>query len=316
MADQQPQPKSAQEQFQDWLNSQSGYVGKTNKANWWNDHAQGEQNQQKMNDIFNPMMNSFSVGGGTRAEQTGRLEGLERAKTLTGQNPFQIGADYQQAYGNLKKRTEMSDTGSELLRANKAGAVADARQSMTQQGVKGGAALGAASQVERAKSYDVNNQLMQNQKDAQTQFMNAVKANANFTTANEMNYGAMAMGKDIQAPAAYSGGFGGMNTVICTVLYNKGYMDADTFALDGKYGEKVIKERPEVYEGYRFLADPIVKLMKKSELFTWFVSLGAMPWANNMAGRKNLLGSVISSVGEPLCSFVGKLLRRKSHATC
>lgn len=304
--------KSPQQQFEDWMASQSGYIGKGKKADWWSDHTQGQENQKRLMGVFDTSKRgNFGIGGASRAEQTGRIEGLERAKVLTGQDPYQIGADYQQAYGNLKKRSTMSDTGSELLRANKAGAVAEARQSLQQQGVKGGAALGATSQIERAKSYDVNNQLMQNQKDAEQAYMNAVKANANFTTANEMNYGAMAMGKDIQAPASPSNGFG---TVICTELYRQGLMDEATYKLDADYGKFMRSEYPDIYYGYRFLADPVVVLMKKSLLFTWAVSILALPWARNMAGNKNFLGAAVTFVGEPICFIVGKFLRRKSHA--
>lgn len=276
-----------------------------------------KSNQQAINDanlsgVFNPFQDpAFSVSGSLN-ENSGRIEGLQRARILTGQNPYQIGQEYQQAYGNIKKRVGQSDTGSELLRANKAGAVADAKNDFQRAGVKGGTAVQGASQVERAKSYDVNNQLVQAQRQAEQDYMNATKANANFTQASEMNYGSMAAGRDVQAPASNSNGFG---TVICTQLYLSGYYSNEIYEADQIYGLAMMNERPHIYNGYRFLADPVVTLMKSSPGFTKLVAFIAVPWAKNMAGDKNLVGALISMVGEPLCGLVGTIIGwRKSYA--
>jgi hypothetical protein len=260
--------------------------------------------QTRLEEVFNPFQGPNFTVSGSANERAGRMDGLERARLLTGQNPYQIGQDYQEAYGNIKKRTELSDTASELLRANKAGATADARQSLSQQGVKGGANLGAVSQIERAKSYDINNQLAQNQRQAEMDYMNAAKANANFTQASEMNFGAMAAGKDMQAPSVNSNGFG---TVICTELYNQGYYSDEIYLADVAYGIQVRATRPHIYAGYRLWADPVVALMKKSKLFTALVALFAIPWARNMAGENNVFGLILSEVGEPLCGLLGKI---------
>ena len=303
-----PAAGSYAEAFQNWLGSQSGYIGKSKKAEFKQNYIQDGKNDKRLDDLVNGQgPGQFSLGGSAN-ESRGRLEGLERAKILTGQNPYEIGADYQQAYGNLRKRSEGTDTGSELLRANKAGAVADARNQLQSQGVKGGAAAGAVSQIERAKSYDVNNQLVQAQRQAQNDFMNATKANANFTTANEMNFGAMAMGKDVQAPPQNSSGFAGMGTVICTELYRQGYMDRKTFLLDVKYGIEINIKRPDIYRGYRYMADPIVSLMKKSPLFTKVIAVTLSPWAKHMAGEKNIIGAMTEVIGKFVCGLVGKYI--------
>lgn len=294
----------AKSEFQAWMDAQSGYIGKSKKAGWWSNHNTEVSNNDRLDTIMNGGAPNFSVSGSAK-ENTGRIEGLERAKTLTGQNPYEIGRDYQEAYGDIKKRTQLADTGSELLRANKAGAVAETRQSLQQQGVKGGAAAGAASAVERAKSYDVNNQLQQAQRQAENDYMNAVKSNANFTTANEMNFGAMAAGKDVKAPAQQSNGFG---TVICTELHRQGIMSDAIYEADKVYGMHLSNTNYPVLVGYRFLASPIVSLMKKSKLVTKIVASVAMPWANNMAGNPNIIGSLVSDLGEPVCWLVGKLI--------
>lgn len=267
--------------------------------------AKENQIQSNLDGVFGQGQAPFTVSG-TANEREGRVEGLQRARVLTGQNPYEIGQDYQQAYGNIKKRTEMSDTASELLRANKAGAVADARNQMQSQGVKGGAALGAVSQVERAKAYDVNNQLAQNQRQAESDYLNATKANANFTQASEMNFGQMALGKDVKAPASNSGGM--MGTVICTELYLQGYYSKEIYAADVLYGMDVRANRIEVYIGYRAWADKLVPLMQKSKLFTEMVAFFAVPWAMNMAGKKNLFGKILSKVCEPICGIIGNII--------
>lgn len=298
---------SPEDQFKTWLSSQSGYTGKDNKASWWNNYNQSQSNDASLKNLMSNEPTELSMTGSPQ-ETAGRIEGLQRAKILTGQTPQEQGQDVQQAYGNVKKRAGGTDTGSEMLRASKAGAVADARNQMQQQGVKGGAALGAVSSVERAKSYDVNNQLVDAQQKAQTDYMNAAKANANFTTAAEMNYGAMAGGKNYRAPAQNSSGF---QTVICTELHKQGFISDETIAADQRYGAHVRETFPEIYVGYRFLADPIVKGMKKSKLFTRVVALFAVPWSEHMCGRKSVLGTIVGTLGEPLCFVVGTLIGGK-----
>lgn len=295
---------AAEAEFQKWLESQSGYTGGGAKQDWWNNYGQNLQQEKSFQNIFNPEDKTFSISSGSLNEKGGRIEGLERAKVLTGQNPFEIGQDYQEAYGNIKKRTTNADTGSELLRASKAGAVADARNELQKAGVKGGAAMQSVSQIERQKAYDVNNQLADVQRKAEQDYLNAAKANANFTQASEMNYGAMAAGKDVQAPPSYSNGFG---TVICTELFLQGRYTKEVYEADQIYGVEMAYRKPYVYWGYRLWADPVVKLMRKSKAFSNFVAFFALPWAENMAGRKNRFGAFISFVGEPICGLIGKL---------
>lgn len=297
-----------QSAFQEWLSAQSGYVGKTKKAEFKQDWQTQQGNNASLNNLFSNGPTNFGVSGGSVNEQQGRIQGLQRAKILTGQNPYQIGQDYQEAYGNIKKRVNGSDTGSELLRANKAGAVSETRDQLQAQGVKGGAAAGAVASVERQKSYDINNQIIQNQRQAQSDYLNATKANANFTQTSEMNYGALAAGKDMKAPPQNSNGFGNLGTVICTELFRQGLMDRKTFIMDVAYGIAVSKQHPDVYWGYRFVADPIVKSMKKSKAFTHFVSFCLTPWTKHMAGETNAIGMFTEKTGFFICGLIGRYI--------
>ena len=61
------------------------------------------------------------------------------------------------------------------------------------------------------------------------------------------------------------------------------------------------------------MADPIVRRMQKSILFTDLVSIFAIPWALEMAHimkpkeyKTNLFGKLIMKIGLPLCKWVGK----------
>lgn len=296
--------KTPQQQFEEWMASQSGYIGKTKKAAWWDQYHQGQENQKSLGEIMKSgQMPSFSVGGSS-AEQAGRIEGLQRAKILTGQNPYEIGKDYQEAYGNIKKRTQLADTGSELLRNSKAGAVADARNQLQAQGVKGAAAANAVSAIERQKSYDVNNQLVENQRKAEMDYLNATKANANFTNASEMNFGALGGGKDVMQAPQYNNGFG---TVICTELYRQGFYSLTVYKKDQEYGAEVIRTRPHVYWGYRLWADHVVRGMQKSRKFSHVVAFFALPWASHMAFGNSWFGAALSFVGEAVCGVLGRL---------
>ena len=297
---------SAEAEYQAWVKQQGDdYIGKGAKQKWWDNYSLGQDNNKSFNSYMNDENASFSVSGSGR-EQQGRLEGLNRAKMLTGFTAPEIGKEYQEAYGAIKKRANGSDTGSELLRANKAGAVADARNQMQQQGVKGGSAANAVSQIERQKSYDVNNMQQENQRKAEMDYMNATKANANFTQQSEMNYGAMALGKDIKSSPTSNGGFG---TVICTELHRQGYLSDKIMAKDTAHGIWMKANRPEIYYGYLKLASPLVKLMKTSPLLTAVVAKIAVPWAKDMAGDENTLGYLVGLFGEPLCYLVGKLTK-------
>lgn len=245
---------------------------------------------------------------GTLNERRGALEGLQRAKTLTGQTQTQIGQNFQEAFGNIKKRTTGSDPASDKLRASKAGAVASTRNMLQRQGMKGGAAARAVADVERAKDYDVNTLMQQNQRDAYQDFMSSVKGMANFTQGSEMNFRALASERDKQPVSQGPGGlFGDVDSVICTELYRQGYYSKEIYAQDVIYGNIMRELYPHVYIGYRAWADKVVPLMQKSKAFTKFVAFFAVPWARNMAGEKNLFGALISKIGEPICGLIGKI---------
>lgn len=107
-------------------------------------------------------------------------------------------------------------------------------------------------------------------------------------------------------------------TVICTELHRQGYMADDIYKLDADYRRMI---GDEVYVGYRKMADPVVRLMKKSAAFTWAVSKLALPWALEMAHvvahkkyKGHWLGKVIMTLGIPLCKKIGQMIISRQEA--
>jgi hypothetical protein len=108
-----------------------------------------------------------------------------------------------------------------------------------------------------------------------------------------------------QAQAASSGG-----KVICTELYRQGLMSKDLYRKDQRFGAMLSILDPELMHGYHILAEPVVKLMKKSKFFTMFIIRPVvMPWALYMSGQNNKLGAIIHYVGSFICRNAFKFSR-------
>lgn len=102
--------------------------------------------------------------------------------------------------------------------------------------------------------------------------------------------------------ARYGGGGGGK--IICTELHAQGFMDDQTYVLDQEFGDRLPAH---IMDGYQCWAKHVVKLMKKSKLFTEMVAIPALAWARSMAGQPNFLGNLIMFIGLSACAFIGKL---------
>ena len=101
------------------------------------------------------------------------------------------------------------------------------------------------------------------------------------------------------------------DTVLCTELSHQGKLDKEVLRTEGIYVSSHISK--EEYAGYRIIADPLVKLMQRSKLFTQIIAPFIRAFAYEMAHRVNpeiqgsKLGSYILLYGIPLCRFVYKL---------
>lgn len=103
-------------------------------------------------------------------------------------------------------------------------------------------------------------------------------------------------------------------TVICTELYSQGLLDSEIYMADSAFGALFPED---VLIGYKIWAVKIVRLMRKSPIFTKIVALFAIPWAKEMAfrfgvGKKgNLFGGTMLFIGIPICRTIGRLLMAK-----
>lgn len=114
-------------------------------------------------------------------------------------------------------------------------------------------------------------------------------------------------GQSGEAGGAAGGGEGG--TLLCTELHRQGLLPDEIYKADSSYGRKMDLE---TMRGYHVIAGPLVSLMQKSKLFTWFIKWPVIEFAKqaafkeNVLNQPNLIGSLIESIGIPICRFIGK----------
>lgn len=175
-----------------------------------------------------------------------------------------------------------------------------------------GASQGQLDQIGRQAESDIANteygQYQQNLGSYQKLMGNILKGQQGM----EMGYGGLAKsGEQVAMPQQSGGLLGGLGSVVCTELHRQGFMTDAVFEKDQNYGKEMIKNNPDIYAGYAYLAAPVVRLMIKSYLFTSIVSLPGLCWARDMAGDHNLIGKTINYFGNILCGFVGRSRRGK-----
>lgn len=99
-------------------------------------------------------------------------------------------------------------------------------------------------------------------------------------------------------------------SVICAELYSQGYLPYDILVLDGRHRHAFIDDR--TYEGYLWWAESVVKLMRRSPLFTRLIAPIGRAWAYEMASkmdkstRGSALGSLLMKTGVPICHMIGR----------
>lgn len=71
-------------------------------------------------------------------------------------------------------------------------------------------------------------------------------------------------------------------TVICTELFQQGYMSREAYLADAKFGLRLNRNHPEAMKMYRTLAKPVVRLMQQSNCFTEVVYFIATPLLKHM----------------------------------
>lgn len=244
---------------------------------------------------------------GTPEEREAAEAGLINARTLYGRDVFGIGDDVSKLRDVYRQRMEQggADPVSAAIMGQKGAAVTTAGRAMRQAGVKGGVAAKALGDVAAQKDAQIAESLYGQARQSAQDFGRL--------TGNTLS-GTMSLMRGEQSganqmPPFQSGGMFGMGTVICSELYRQGKMPYEVYLKDVQYGYDLSQSKPEVIDGYHLLAGPVVKLMRKSPLFTNLIKYPALSWANHIAGIKpSLFGSLCQTVGEAACGLLGKML--------
>jgi hypothetical protein len=133
---------------------------------------------------------------------------------------------------------------------------------------------------------------------------------------------------ELSVPPPPSGGGGGK--IICTKLYELGYLSKEIYELDQEFGQLLVEKSPDTYYGYIAWAQTVVDWMegngpqcmfwirdseerKKAQVYlsTKWAREIATPWASHMAylmgdeNEKNVTGRVLMTVGKPICKVIG-----------
>ena len=112
--------------------------------------------------------------------------------------------------------------------------------------------------------------------------------------------------------------------IICTKLYELGLLSEEIYRADQEFGTELVKNYPDIYNGYRAWAEIVVDWMSGEgpQMMLWIKDLEqrkqaqiawsrgwaekiATPWANWMATRNNRTGLALMIVGTPISYTVG-----------
>jgi len=247
---------------------------------------------------------SGTILSGTAKEQEGQLAGLNLANTAYGQGLGQTGEDVQEIKGRLEERARQSgaDPVTAAIMGQKASAMASSQRQMAQSGVKGGAAVAALDDISRERDQEVAKSLYgqarQSDQDLRSLVGNIISGSTSLMQGEKAS--------NVQMPSAPKES---SITVICGELHRQGYMSPELYSKDAEYGRYLIDNKIHVIIGYQFWAVHVVKLMRKSKLFTKLISIPALKWAKHIAGvEKSAFGYVCQYIGEPVCGMIGKAL--------
>jgi hypothetical protein len=98
-------------------------------------------------------------------------------------------------------------------------------------------------------------------------------------------------------------------SVICTELHAQGILDTITYKADCEYSKMLPRE---AIEGYHMWAKPVVRLMRKSKVFTRLITPLALAWATEMRHRwlndckGSAIGTLLLTFGVPGCVWLAR----------
>lgn len=243
---------------------------------------------------------------GTPEEIAAGQAGLNQASILYGRDVYGIGEDISRVRDIYRQRMEQSgaDPQTAAVLGQVGSASARASRELAKSGVKGGVAAKAIAGITAQKEAEARESLY-GQQGQTAQAFGRLTGNSLAGTVGLMKGSQAEQG---QLPQYNPSGMFGLSA-ICTELYVQGKMPYNVYVADMKYGHKLSMERPEVLEGYHLWAKPLVRLMRKSQLFTNLIKYPALSWANHIAGIKpSLFGSFCQTFGEAGCAVLGKMI--------
>jgi hypothetical protein len=149
----------------------------------------------------------------------------------------------------------------------------------------------------------------------------ALKAATKTATASAPVSSPRPISRDDAAGGADTGDSGG--TVLCTAYASMGYLPADIWSLDTRYGIKRFRQDPVMVSGYRLWASPIAEFIKTDTLAAKAVRAVLWPmvrvWAEEMAHQMkpekysgNKFGKLVMAMGEPFSYAVGATLLKRN----
>lgn len=295
----------AQAEFDKWMAGQSGYIGKSAKAGWWN-NWETAQNAHKMMDSYNQNPGGqFSIAGSGQQQQE-IAANLSQVGAQTGQNLFQTGQQQQDYYQSLQDRRNGGDAAAKFMTAQRNRNMANVGRTMAGKKVAGGVAAQALNSAQLEADQSTAAQLQTKGRQDDQDLFNYVKRQ------QKVEGSALAAGKDsgLANDISIDTGTGMFGTVICTELNRQGIMGDDLYRKDHEFGQRMWQVDPYCMIGYCTLAKPVVERMKVSPKFTQFVAFFALRWAKAMAGESNLIGNFIMKAGIPMCRIYGKWILR------
>lgn len=241
-----------------------------------------------------------------RRMRRGMAEGTRTGEMLTGQTAEEVGQRRKEIASRIYGAMDEPSMRAKAAKVSGADRMRQMKAAQRQAGMAGGAATG--QQYEQGFKSDLaaadiaqQDRIMLEDR-ARQEAGSAAKAIAS----QRATEGGLAIASKKVQPAQVRSG-GGL-TIICTELFEQGYMDAEIMARDAEYGIKLRQEAPHIYDGYVFLARPIVSCMRRSSFFTSVIAVFALNWAYDMAGYTNPFGRLINKIGSPICGAVGKAL--------
>lgn len=215
-----------------------------------------------------------------------------------------FGADYETIGGMNKdviaeRQKQLDQTSPEATRI-KESANYQTRAAQATKAAQGGGNLsvGERAQIKRSAEADAAQSTYQSKQSAVDKYANTAASLAS----NTMGY---EIGKEMAAKAGSNSRSSG--TVICTELHRQGYLTDDIMIRDYNFGVKLREKDHYVYDGYMTFAPTVVKIMRKSKLFSRFISLFGIAWAKDMAYNNNVFGRAINNIGFPVCRIIGRI---------